>query len=204
MHINEKYNLGLLVLFHLFLIIIVEWVFFQYMVIPTIHQHIEHLGDKLLYLDETTLKKYGIKHDKTVVNTIYSLSKSLANKNDKLFEWFNHLSQVNETLPPFFETNIKQNGIAEEIQNNKKKFNANVKIFAIFLGIIIMIAIWIFIHSNTKHIKINWVELILGNIIPISIILAFELYFINNIIKHYKVMSHHGFIHECLSKIYSN
>jgi len=203
MNLNKKYNLGLLILFHLFLVAIVEWLFFQYVVIPIVQDNIKDIGDQFPHLDEKTLKDYGIPHNEAMLGAIYSAAQTLTNKNDVMSQFLASTSDIYQNnISPQIRNYIEEKKLKEEINNQDSKYKTHIKIFFIFALIICMLIFWFYIYGKSKGIEADWVELTLGNIIPIIMILSFEYYFVNNIVSQYKITSPSGFTYECLTSLY--
>lgn len=203
MNLNKRYNLGLLVLFHLLLVSIIEWGFFKFIIIPTIQKHMEELDHYLPHLDEKTLNDFGITHNQTIVDAMYSAAQTFTNQNDTLSDFFTLLSNIqHNTISPQIKKIFNSSQLKEKIDSRNSQFKTNVKIFLIFIAILTVIIGWYFVYGNHKNIHADWGELLIGNILPVSLILAFELYFVENIVTKYRVMGEYGFLYECLKELY--
>ena len=198
-HINENYNIGLLMLVHLFLVVVLELVIFYFVLKPAIEKHMKKLADDLPKLDEETLKNYGIYHSPiyaTIIKNVFKNNESLT----KLLEMVNDENEG--SIPDEIKAYFNKKEIKDKIREQKSSTNIKLKLWYIMISVLMTIIVWYVIHMNHKHIKTDIPELILGNLIPLTMIFIFELYFIQNIAVKYKVMGEHGFLYTVLNRLY--
>lgn len=203
MNYNHLYNLISLVLFHLLLVAVGKLLFFEYVIKPSIQSHIKKLKHKLPVLDENTLKEYGIDHHPQLVALIYQVAKTLANSNDDVSQFLNQISELYDgkmsaTLQKFLKNKVA----TEELDIKKKQYQSHLKMMMLVSAIIATIFVWFIIHFNISHIKTDWAEMILGNIIPITIIFSFEIFFFKQVAIKYQIMGETELLYRSLKKIY--
>lgn len=198
-HINENYNIGLLILVHLLLVVVLELFIFYFVLKPTIEKHMKKLADDLPKLDEETLNSYGIYHSPlygTIVNNVFKNNETVT----KILDTIENVSEdaMSNELKDYF--NKKQ--IEYKLKEQENSTNIKFKLWYIMISVLMTIIVWYIIHMNHKHIKTDIPDLILGNLIPLTMIFVFELYFIQNIAVYYKVMGKHGFLYTVLNRLY--
>jgi hypothetical protein len=203
MYDNENYNIGLLVLFHLLLVAILKLVMFYYVIKPAVKKHMKKISHDLPQLNEKTLDKYGIYHNQIIADNFSSVAQIIIQNNDTLASLINSLNELyDDQISPGLESYFKDKYIEDDIEKQQKIQGFNLKIFIVIIAILATIFIWYIIHMKSKNIEIDLMGLILGNIIPLSIIFMFEYYFIENIAVNYMVLGKSGFLYEILHKLY--
>lgn len=203
MYINENYNLGLLVLFHLLLVAILKIILFIYVIKPIVQKHMKKLYNDLPELNEDTLDKFGIYHNDTLSTSLISIINGIIKNNEHLSMLSTGVNEiyenhVSDNIKKYFEKKIED----DKLKQKEKEQLFNYRIFLILTAILATIVTWYIIHLKHKNIKADIPELVLGNIIPLIMIFAFEIYFINTIAVNYKVVGKIGFLHETLKQLY--
>ena len=201
--ISENYNIGLLILFHLLIVTVLELIIFYYVVNPAIKKHMKKLSKDLPKLNEETLNKYGIYHNQTISDSFSSISQVAIQNNQELTNLMGSLKEMeSDGISPNLQTYFNEKSIEYEKYRKEKTQSFYMKISFVIIALLATIVVWYLIHMKNKQIKANTHELVLGNIIPLTIIFIFELYFIQNIAVKYKVMGSNGFLYEILNTLY--
>jgi hypothetical protein len=203
MYLNDKYNMGLLILFHLLIVAIIKIFGFIYIVKPAIQQQIKNLNNSLPKLNENTLNKLGIKHDKALTGSISSVFQIIMESNKKLGSLFDVLNEMYITeVSTKLQNYLRNKQMEDELKTDQKNQKFYFKSFVFITAFIGAIFTWYVIHMNYKKVKTNLPELILGNIIPITIISVFEYYFLTQVVLKYKITGKYGLLYEILNKLY--
>lgn len=205
MYINENYNMGLLILFHLLLVAILKIVMFQYIIKPLIKQYMTKIENDLPKLNEKTLEKYNIYYNENLNNSINSVLQVLVKYSKQLYTFIYSLNNINDNnispkLNEYLANKQTENELEIEIKN--QQFNYNI--FITLTAILATIVTWYFIQLKHQQQYFNILELILGNIIPLIMIFVFEIYFIKNIAINYKINGESGILYQILTKLYTN
>lgn len=199
-YINENYNIGLLILVHLLLVVILELYIFYYVLKPTIKKHMKYITDDLPKFNEETLNNYGIYHNK-FSNVLFN---KLLNENQSVNQLFDIIDDIKKGyIPVDIESYFDKKGLEYKEKEHENSTKMKYKIWYIIIAILMTICVWYIIYMKYKSVNVDIIELILGNIIPLTIIFIFELYFIKNITTHYIVMGKHEFLYTILDRIYS-
>lgn len=205
MYINENYNMGLLILFHLLLVAFLKIIMFNYVIKPLIKEYMEDIEKGLPQLNEETLDKYGIYHNDALSNNFNSGLQVLIKNNEPLSNLSDFMNELyDNNISSNLKTYIETKQLEDDIENDERNQRFYYRVFIGITVILTAIVIWYIVHLKHKHVKADIPELILGNIIPLSIIFFFEIYFIKNIAIKYKVTGKHGLLHDTLKKLYQN
>ena len=203
MYINENYNLGLLILFHLLLVAILKIVMFQYVIKPSIKEYMENVTKKLPDLNEETLNKYGIYHNDIISEATNSGLQVLINNNEQLRKLVDTVNELYDNkVSPKLEQYLKDKQLEDDIQNKFHNQRFYYKVFIAITVILATIVTWYVMHLKYKNVHADVTELFLGNVIPLGMIFIFEMFFIINIAMKYKVTGKHGLLYDTLHKLY--
>jgi hypothetical protein len=203
MYLNDKYNMGLLIMFHLLIVAILKILGFIYVIKPAIKQQIKELEKSLPELNKKTLDYLGIKHNDALNGSISSVFQIVMESNKKIGSLFDALNEMYATkVSNKLEDYLHNQELENELENDKKNQQFSFKVFIIITAIIGAIFTWYIIHMKYKKLKTDLPELIIGNIIPITIISVFEYYFFTNIVLNYKITGKYGLLYETLNKLY--
>jgi hypothetical protein len=200
---NDNYNMGLLILFHLLIVAILKIFGFIYIIKPAITKQIKDIEYLLPELNEKLLNNLDIEHNKALNGNIGSVLQIVMENNQKLASLFNALNEMYATkVSSKLQNYLENQQLEDELNIYKKKQKFNLKIFIIITAVIGAIFTWYVIHMKYKKVKTDLPELILGNIIPITIISVFEYYFFTQVVLKYKITGKYGLLYEILNKLY--
>lgn len=201
--ISENYNIGLLILIHLLIVAVLELIIFFYVIKPAVKKHMKKLSKDLPKLNEETLNTYGIHHNQTISDSFSSVAQIPIQDNQELATLMNSIKglegqEISNNLQSYFGN--KANEYEKELEEKTQSFY--LKVLFVIIALVTSIIIWNMIYKKNKNVKADIPELVLDNVIPLTIIFIFELYFIQNIAIKYKVMGQNGFLYEILDKLY--